>query len=543
MEDKSRDQRADALAGKRQKTDQSEGIKSALQESEERFRKIFDHSNDAIFVIDPEHDKILDANPTACSMLGYSREELLSRSMSAIHPKEMPQFLAFSRSVLKKGHGWTQELTCLTRSGKTLQAEISASASEMAGKTSIIAMVRDITERKRAQEALKKAHDELELRVEQRTAELSKTNTNLEKQIAERERAEEALRGALNEVEQLKNRLYAENVYLQEEIKTEKNFEEIIGQSPKLKKVLRKIEQVAPTDSTVLITGETGTGKELLARAIHNLSARRDRPLVKINCGAIPPGLVESELFGHEKGAFTGAVQKRVGRFELAHGGTIFLDEIGELPLDAQVRILRVLQEQEFERVGNSRTIKVDVRVIAATNRDLKEAIKQGLFRADLFYRLNVFPLDMPPVRERRSDIPQIVAYFLEKFAKKLGKPVPQVSQGTMTRLSEYHWPGNIREIENVIERGTILTNGAALHIDESIESQIDIGAPTSYVKTLQEIERAHILGVVEETSWIIDGKKGAASILGLHPSTLRSRMQKLRIKRGQSSPPPSSTV
>jgi len=253
---------------------------------------------------------------------------------------------------------------------------------------------------------------------------------------------------------------------------------------------------------------------------------------VKVNCGAIPPGLVESELFGHEKGAFTGAVQRRIGRFELADGGTIFLDEVGELPLDAQVRILRVLQEQEFERVGSNQTLKVNIRVISASNRNLKEAVKQGIFRSDLFYRLNVFPLEVPPLRERKEDIPPLVAHFLSRFSKKLGKPVPQVSQSTMLRLQDYAWPGNVREMENVIERATILADGPTLQIDDSIEGQIDAGDNTGYAKTLQKIEKSHILQIFEETNWIIDGKNGAAAVLGLHPNTLRSRMKKLGIKR-----------
>lgn len=355
--------------------------------------------------------------------------------------------------------------------------------------------------------------------------------------ITERKRAEDALRNALSEVEQLKNRLQNENAYLQEEIKTERNFDEIIGSSTSLKKVLRKVEQVAPTDATVLIHGETGTGKELLARAVHNLSLRKDRPLVKVNCGAIPPGLVESELFGHEKGAFTGALQRRIGRFELGDGGTIFLDEVGELPLDAQVRLLRVLQEQEFERVGSNRTIRVNVRVIAATNRNLVEAVQGGTFRSDLFYRLNVFPLGIPSLQERKSDIPDLVNCFLTKFAKKLGKPVPHASQETIARLMDYPWPGNIREMENVIERAVILSRGPTIEIDESIDIQIDAASPSSPTGTLQDLERAHILRVVEETRWVIEGKQGAATILGLHPNTLRFRMRKLGIKRPSLSP------
>ncbi len=332
------------------------------------------------------------------------------------------------------------------------------------------------------------------------------------------------------EIEQLKNRLQAENLYLREEIKLEHNFEEIIGNSPSIKAALRKVEQVAPTDSTVLILGETGTGKELIARAIHNLSPRKARPLVRVNCGAIPAHLVESELFGHEKGAFTGATARRIGRFELADGGTIFLDEVGELPLDAQVKLLRILQEREFERVGDSRLLKVNVRVIAATNRDLGEAVKAGSFRSDLLYRLNVFPLELPPLRSRPTDIPPLVTYFLEKFAKKFGKHFDGVSQATMARLIGYAWPGNVRELENVIERAAILAQGSMVRIEDSLlDRHVD---DRTAVETLEEVERAHIRRVLQEADWTIEGKQGAAVRLGLHPNTLRSRMQKLGLKK-----------
>ncbi|MGH7807512.1 MAG: sigma 54-interacting transcriptional regulator, partial [Thermodesulfobacteriota bacterium] len=341
----------------------------------------------------------------------------------------------------------------------------------------------------------------------------------------------EALRRALSEVEQLKNQLQAENVYLQEEIKTEYNFEEIIGKSEPLKKALRKVEQVAPSDATVLIHGETGTGKELIARAIHNLSPRKDRTLVKVNCGAISAGLFESELFGHEKGAFTGALQQRVGRFELADEGTIFLDEVTDLPLDTQVKLLRVLQEGEFERVGSSNAIKVDVRVIAATNRDLKDAVKSGSLRSDLFYRLNVFPLEVPPLRERKSDIPVLVNFFLTKYAKKFGKEVRVVPSDIMDRLTSYSWPGNIRELQNVIERAVVISPGLELQIDESVLG-LNLGSQTPSSDTLEDVECSHILRVLEQTNWVIDGKKGAASILGVNANTLRSRMQKLGIKK-----------
>jgi transcriptional regulator with GAF, ATPase, and Fis domain len=332
------------------------------------------------------------------------------------------------------------------------------------------------------------------------------------------------------EVEQLKNRLQAENLYLREEIELEHNFEEIIGHSPAIKAVLRKVEQVAPTDSTVLILGETGTGKELIARAIHNLSPRKARPLVRVNCGAIPANLVESELFGHEKGAFTGATARRIGRFELADGGTVFLDEVGELPLEAQVKLLRVLQEREFERVGDSRLLNVNVRVIAATNRDLGEAVNTGSFRSDLLYRLNVFPLDLPPLRSRPADIPPLVNHFLDKFSKKLGKRFDGVSKAAMEQLTKYTWPGNVRELENAIERAAILAQGSTVRIDDSLLGRYADGRATT--DTLEEVERRHIRRVLQETEWAVEGKQGAAVRLGLHPNTLRSRMQRLGIKK-----------
>jgi transcriptional regulator with GAF, ATPase, and Fis domain len=333
------------------------------------------------------------------------------------------------------------------------------------------------------------------------------------------------------EVAQLKNRLEAENLYLREEVKSQHNFEEIIGESPSIITVLRQIEQVAPTDSTVLIRGDTGTGKELLARAVHNLSPRRSRSLVKVNCGAIPANLVESELFGHEKGSFTGALQRRIGRFELADCGTIFLDEVGELPLDAQVKLLRVLQEREVERIGSGHSIKVNVRVIAATNRDLHAAVNAGSFRADLLYRLNVFPIEVPPLSARASDIPLLVNRFIGKLSGKMGRKIDGVSEATMDRLMKYTWPGNIRELENVIERAMILANGPMLQIDD-VMLQGNSAPLLPVADSLKEVERAHILRVLQDMNWVIEGKQGAATRLGLHPNTLRSRMQKLGIKK-----------
>jgi PAS domain S-box-containing protein len=351
-------------------------------------------------------------------------------------------------------------------------------------------------------------------------------------------------------MEREKARLEAQNVYLQEEIKSEHDFTEIVGNSPALRAVLAQVEQIAPTDSTVLILGETGTGKELIARAIHEHSPRKPFPLVKVNCGAISAGLVESELFGHVKGAFTGALTNRDGRFKLADGGTIFLDEVGELPMDTQVRLLRVLQEQEFEPVGGSQTLRVNVRVIAATNRDLAALVREGKFRSDLFYRLNVLPLSVPALRERHGDIPLLVAFFVQRFAKKLSKPVKRTSEETMLRLASYPWPGNIRELQNVIERAVVLSKGESLELASDFspvaESPILPAAKTTgdvveepaaiarenKAGSLVDVERRHIEAVLNQTNWMIEGERGAAKILNLSPSTLRSRMQKLGIRR-----------
>jgi formate hydrogenlyase transcriptional activator len=352
------------------------------------------------------------------------------------------------------------------------------------------------------------------------------------------------------EIAALETRLKKENIYLQEEIRTEHNFEEIVGNSPALLAVLRKVEQVAPTDSTVLIYGETGTGKELIARAIHDRSARKDRPLVKVNCSAISVGLVESELFGHVKGAFTGALERRSGRFELADGGTIFLDEVGELPLETQVKLLRVLQEREFEPVGSSQPVRVNVRVIAATNRNLEESIKTGSFRDDLFYRLNVFPVELPPLRERRSDISKLATFFVFHYSKKLGKNIEGISQDTMDRISGYSWPGNVRELQNIIERAVILCQQPILELKPDLApisasgvlpqtpeglSEAEVApysrsAPPA-LSTLKDVERGHILAVLKQTGGVVEGPKGAARILNLHPNTLRHRMSRLGIK------------
>ncbi|MDT7042210.1 sigma 54-interacting transcriptional regulator [Candidatus Nitronereus thalassa] len=333
------------------------------------------------------------------------------------------------------------------------------------------------------------------------------------------------------EVNNLKNRLAKEKLYLEEEIRTEHNFEDIIGESVALKRVLQQLEIVAPTSSTVLILGETGTGKELIARALHQLSTRKERSFVKLNCAAIPTGLLESELFGHEKGAFTGAISQKVGRFELAHEGSIFLDEIGEISLELQSKLLRVLQEQEFERLGSTKTIKVDVRLIAATNRDLESMVGANQFRSDLYYRLNVFPITVPALRERPEDIPILVRYFTQRYASRMKKPIETIPQKTMDHLSQYHWPGNVRELENLIERAVILSQGSELVVDLGALKQTRQKSLPSNA-TLNSAERAHILKVLQDSKWVIGGPDGAAQRLGMKRTTLHSKMKKLNISR-----------
>jgi DNA-binding NtrC family response regulator len=384
--------------------------------------------------------------------------------------------------------------------------------------------------------------------------ELQELNRGLEAKVAERT-AE--LRGALDEVQRLKNRLQAENTYLKEELREQ--HPDIVGSAPRLRETLKRLAMVAPTDATVLISGETGTGKELMARAVHEASRRRERPMVKLNCAAISAGLVESELFGHVKGAFTGASDRRTGRFELADGGTLFLDEVSELPNDTQVKLLRVLQEQEFEPVGSSKTVKVDVRVIAATNRDLPAEVAAGRFRADLYYRLNVFPLEIPPLRERREDIPALAQAFLARFARRLGRSFRGIAPDAMEKLVGHDWPGNVRDLQNTIERAAILSPGDQLAIDFELNSaRPGVPAPAGVAAraapaaaepvsaqpaapaapadggllTLEEAERRHILAVLKQARGVIEGPRGAAKLLDLRPSTLRFRIRKLGIQK-----------
>ena len=337
---------------------------------------------------------------------------------------------------------------------------------------------------------------------------------------------------AYREIDALKNKLEEEKIYLEEEISSQFNFREIIGRSPSLKRALQNVQTVAPTDSNVLIFGETGTGKELIARAIHNLSTRKDHTLVKVNCAAIPTGLLESEMFGHEKGAFTGAVEQRKGRFELAHRGTLFLDEVEDIPLDLQPKLLRVLQEQEFERLGSSRTINVDVRVVAATNADLAALVAEKKFRSDLYYRLNVFPIMLPSLRERTEDIPLLVHFFAQKFAQRMRKPIERIPTETIAALTRYSWPGNIRELQNLIERAVILSRGTVLEVPLSELKQNGKTVEQNGGSALEAVEREHILRVLRDTNWVIGGAAGAAARLGLPRTTLNNKMHKLGISR-----------
>lgn len=377
------------------------------------------------------------------------------------------------------------------------------------GTDRILLAFEDITERKLIAEALKQAHTDLERKVEERTAEL---------------------RTALSEIKTLKDQLEAENIYFRHEIKMKHHFDRILGQSDGLKYVLYRAEQVAPANTTVLILGETGTGKDLVAAAIHNMSPRKDRPLITVNCAALPANLIESELFGREKGAFTGADTRQVGRFEVANGSTLCLDEIGEMTLELQAKLLRVIQHNEFERLGSSHTVKVDVRIIATTNRDIEQEVRNGRFRKDLYYRLNVFPITLPPLRQRKGDIPLLVQAFTERYARKLGKKIPSIHNETMKALMDYPWPGNVRELESVIERAVILCPGPVLQLADQLEiSDLTL---SSNLRTLEAAERNQILKILSETRWRIEGKDGASAILGLHPSTLRARMHKLGISR-----------
>jgi formate hydrogenlyase transcriptional activator len=482
----------------------------ALKTSETRYRRLFETARDGILILDAETGQISDVNPFLVEMLGYSHEDFLGKKLWEIGAfKDIEASKAAFGELQAKGYVRYEDLPLETKDGRPIAVEFVSNVYLVNHHKVIQCNIRDITERKRIAEALQRAHNELERRVEDRTVEL---------------------RTALSEIKTMKDQLEAENIYFREEIKMRDQFGNIIGESDGLKYVLYRAEHVAPTNTTILILGETGTGKELIAAAIHNMSPRKDRPMITVNCAALPGNLIESELFGREKGAFTGADTRQVGRFEVANGSTLCLDEIGELPLEMQAKLLRVIQHNEFERLGSSHTLKVDVRIVATTNRDLEEEVRKGRFRQDLYYRLNVFPITVPPLRQRAEDIPLLVQAFVERYCRKLGKKITSIQNETMKALQEYPWPGNVRELESVIERALILCPGPVLQLADKLE--ISSLPCSSTVKTLEEMERNQILKTLSETRRRIEGKDGAAEILGLHPSTLRARMHKLGIFR-----------
>ena len=472
---------------------------AAVKESEARFRNMADTAPVMIWVSSPDKGYTY-FNQRWLDFTGRTMDEQLGTGwVAGLHPESVDKCLQTYTTAFDKREPFTMECR-LRRADGVYRWVIDNATPRFSASGEFLGYIGscvDITDRKESEAELVVAH--------------------------------EALETAYAEVNLLKTQFEEENIYLQEEIKLQHNFGEIIGQSDPLKHVLFKIEQVAPTDSTVLVTGETGTGKELVARAIHTASLRSDRPMVKVNCAALSASLIESELFGHEKGAFTGAIARKVGRFELADGATIFLDEIGELSLDLQVKLLRVIQEGELERLGGTKTLKVDVRVIAATNRNLSEQVNNGLFREDLWYRLNVFPITVPPLRQRRPDIPTLVEHFTQTFGRKIGKEIKSISPVTMNLLVDYSWPGNVRELANVIERAVINSHDGVLRLQEQL-APASPGATDSVNRTLEEMERDYIVRVLESYSWRIEGPNGAARVLGLNPSTLRTRMSKLGI-------------
>jgi formate hydrogenlyase transcriptional activator len=516
--------------GRDETTDQRQA-QEALKISETRYRRLFETAQDGILILDADSGQIADVNPFLVEMLGYPFADFLGKRLWEIGPfKNKEASKAIFLELQTKGYVRFEDLPLETKDGREIAVEFVSNVYLVNHHKVIQCNIRDITERKQIEEALEKAHNELERRVEERTVELRTANEQLGREIEERQQAEASLSRAFTEIKTLKDRLEAENIYLRQEIGMKNQFSEIIGQSDGLKYVLYRVEQVAPLNTTVLILGETGTGKELIAAAIHRLSPRQDRALITVNCAALPVNLMESELFGREKGAFTGADTRQIGRFEIAHGSTLCLDEIGELPLELQAKLLRVIQHNEFERLGSSQTIKVDVRIVATTNRNLEEEVRQGRFRKDLYYRLNVFPITVPSLRQRKEDIPLLAQAFVERYARKLGKQFNSIRKDTLQALQNYPWPGNIRELESVVERTVILCPGPALQLADKLEVPSFPEPATG--ETLEELEKTQILKVLSETRWRIEGKDGAAAILGLHPSTLRARMHKLGIAR-----------
>jgi PAS domain S-box-containing protein len=506
-----------------------------LELSRNKYVELYDFAPVGYFTFDAQ-GLIREVNIAGAQLLGIERRRLATAPFAGfIADAEGREIFSRHLEMILQHQGMLSCEIRLTRNdGRVIHAQLQSIAVTSENKVKyFLTSIIDVTTRKQLEEKLKNTHDQLEQTVHQRTEELTRANVQLSREIDERTGAEELLQGAFEEIKQLKDRLQAENIYLHQEVTREYNFGEIIGQSAAMSYVFFRVEQVAPQDATVLLLGETGTGKGLIARAIHAKSSRRDRPMITVNCTALPANLIESELFGREKGAFTGADARQMGRFELADGGTIFLDEIGEMPLELQSKLLRVIQDGEFERLGSPRTITVNVRIIAASNRNLEEEISNGRFREDLFYRLNVFPITIPPLRQRTEDIPLLVNYFVAKFNKKIGKKIETVSKESMNALQEYQWPGNVRELESVIERAMITSQGTTLQLLDRFEPLRKKGEQSAQdVTALADLERDHILQVLQKTGWRIDGLNGAALLLGLNPSTLRARMRKYGIRK-----------
>ena len=506
-----------------------------LELSRNTYAELYDFAPVGYFTFDT-NGVIREANLTGARLLGTEKQLLAGSPFTAFIPDADERELFFNhlKLVVQRKVMLRCEVNLRGNDATTIHGQLQSvvvTGDENPGY--ILTSIVDGTVRKLLEEKLQKAHDNLEILVNERTSELTRANMQLTSEIEERTKAEELLKGTYAEIKRLKDRLQAENIYLRQEVDRQYNFGEIVGQSDVIAHVFLRIEQVAPLHATVLLLGETGTGKGMVARAIHSRSVRKDRPLLTVNCTTLPATLVESELFGRERGAFTGSDTRQIGRFELADGGTIFLDEIGEMPLELQSKLLRVIQDGEFERLGNPRTIKTDVRIIAATNRNLEEAVRTGTFREDLYYRLNVFPITMPPLRQRTDDIPLLVAHFVAKFNKKIGRKIETVPKETLKALQEYHWPGNVRELESVIERAVITSRGSALQVLDRFDTFRSSEEPAEGdVKALVELEHDHVLRVLRKVGWRIEGKNGAAILLGLNPSTLRARMRKYGIIR-----------
>jgi PAS domain S-box-containing protein len=509
-----------------------------LELARNQYAELYDFAPIGYFTLDA-NGFIEGANLIGAHMLELERGLLLKRAFTSFiaEPTDKEVFAKHREDVFQKQGDQACEIRLKKKNGTLFFAQLQSVANEIIdGKTGYIrTTIIDVTDRKAAEDALHKAYRELDLKIQERTEELTRVNKQLLQEIDEHTAAETSLRSAYAENQELKEKFQAENIYLHKIIDKEFNFNDIIGKSNALEYVFFKVEQVAPQDATVLLLGETGTGKGAIARSIHNRSSRKDQPLITVNCSALPSNLIESELFGREKGAFTGSSERQIGRFELADKGTLFLDEIGEMPMELQAKLLRVLQDGEFERLGSPKTIKVNVRIIASTNRDLEEEIRSGRFREDLFYRLNVFPITIPPLRQRKEDIPLLVDYFVAKFNKKTGKKIESVPKDMLLILQEYDWPGNVRELESIIERAVITSQGSGLRIlDHFKNSDRPEGQEAQEQKGLAELERDHILQTLKKTGWRIEGEKGAAALLGINPSTLRGRMRKDGIRRSQ---------